>query len=153
MPAYSKLSTFIESLRTGRTNITQTLETLLSDRESLREHPEWETFRDTQMLSDAMPQWLRDLLAEAGMSDPEIDHIDLHWPAAQKERVRQWIVEAIREDYPLKFRWELFDGDDPVNELTEKEGRTVIFKSPRAGIRISGIHVWYVHVGGVHVER
>jgi hypothetical protein len=152
MPAYSTLRTFIDSLRTGRTNITTTFDALLLDRAALREHPEWPTFRDTPVLNGPMPQWLRNILSTAGIRDIEIIHIDQHWPAAQKELARQWIAAAIEEDVPLSFSWELHDGTDPVNEQRE-EGRRIVFRSPRDGVRISGLNVWYVHIGGVHVNR
>lgn len=153
MPAYSSLGTFIESLRTGRTNITATLESVLADREAIRELDEWPGFRDTaNLLDNPIPQWLRTLLKDHGMKDIEVEHIDQHWPPAAKEEARRWIVEAVEEGRPLRFSWELHEGSQPENERRE-DGERVVFKSPRDGVRISGIHVWYVHIGGVNVER
>lgn len=153
MPAYSTLKTFVKSLKTGDTNITQVLGEILKDRQDARDQEIWPTFRDTpDLLKYEMPVWLRAYLRSKGMRDDEIDHIHEHWPPEAKEEARQWIAEAIENDYQLRFSWELHEGRLPENELRD-DGRRVVFRSPREGVRISGLHVSYIHIGGVHVNR
>lgn len=152
MPAYSTLRTFVKSLQTGQTNITDTLDKLLSDQPALRSNRNWLTFKNTpNLLDNPVPAWLRALLKANGMRDIEIDHIDQHWPPDEKEKARQWIAYAIDHGQPLTFNWELHEGKNAIN-VQRNAGARIVFLSPRDGVRISGLAVWYVHIGGVSAK-
>lgn len=144
MPAYSTLRTFIDSLRTGQTNITRSLDQILSNPGEYRDNEHYDWISQPDALRKPMPGWLRRMLRDAGVSEPEIDHID-RWPNAQKELVRQRIVESIDNDRPMHFRWELHDGDKPANTV-DTDSNVVTFKSPRAGVHLSNLNLGAIHV-------
>jgi len=145
MPAYSTLRTFIAALKTGQTNITRSLEGLINDDEKRQGHA-WRV-RNAGVFDGAFDPWLREMLGDAGLSTPEIDHVE-RWPDPQKETVRQEIVAAIDDNRTLGFNWEIWEGADPVSDVREETPgtRRVVFRSPRAGVRLSGVNFGSIHV-------
>jgi hypothetical protein len=146
MPAYSTLKSFVKALRTGDTNITQCLERLANDRAKRAQYTS-----DINALHAGvgqLPGWLRNEMVQAGMSQPEVDHVE-RWPDAEKEKVRLQVVEAINHDGNVHFSWELFDGEDPMSEVRRDQNQDVrvVFRSPRKGVKLSA-----VNFGDVKVE-
>ena len=140
MPPYSRLQTFVDALKTGETNITQSLDRLVNDDRKREAHVDFVT---TANAFASFPDWLRDELANAGMRPEEIDHIE-RWPNEEKGLVRIQIVHAIRDNRPLRFGWELYDGGRPVTDVRRQPGRDarVVFRSPRTGVRVDGDEVY-----------
>jgi hypothetical protein len=147
MPVYSTLRSFVNAIRSGDTNITQCLERLANDRAKRAQYA-----TDIHALHAGvgqLPGWLRNEMVQAGMSQPEVDHVE-RWPDAEKEKVRVQVVEALEQDRNLHFSWELFAGDDPVSEVRRDPNQDVrvVFLSPRKGVILSALN----H-GDVKVER
>jgi hypothetical protein len=153
MPVYSSLRTFIDALKTRRTNITKTLDALLADPKQWRNSNEYTAIQNDYDLGDAkkraFPDAIRIRLANTGLSNfpglstAELEHIE-QWPKEQKEQVRVAVMHSIDHDKSIKFFWELHDGPEPqtvVNHLTG-DRREVIFKSPRRALRVRGDDVF-----------
>ena len=148
MPPYSTLRTFITSLQTGRTNITESLERLMSDHGALKQHPHFQDLRQGGAADSPMPVWARAALRASGMSKDEVDHID-RWPDPQKDAVRGALVTAVDGARAVHFLWELYDGNDAETEVRDPDasgGITIIFRSPRSGVQLTP------SIGWVHVE-
>ncbi len=149
MPPYSTLKTFVTSLKTGRTNITESLDRLMTNpgRHLTDAH-----FADLQVenaFNAPLPGWARTALAGCGMSQAEIDHLDV-WPDGQKEIVRQQMVAAVRSNRTIRFFWEMHGGVDAVNEVREDReagGTIIVFRSPGHGVRLH-----HPNFGAVHVQ-
>ncbi len=139
MPAYSTLKSFIKALKTGDTNITQTLESLVNNRAKRNQYSS--DIRATHTGQGQLPGWLRSEMVQAGMSEPEVDHCE-RWPDREKEKVRQQLVEAMDSDANLHFSWELFDGDHPLSEVRRDSNQDVriVFRSPRKGVKLSTLN-------------
>lgn len=146
MPTYSTLRSFVKAITTGDTNITKTLERLSNDDAKRKKYA---TDLDAPHLAvGQLPGWLRNEMVQTGMSQPEVDHVE-RWPDRQKEIARAQIVAAISGVRPIRFSWELYDGNDPITEVrrdTDGEVR-LVFRSPRKGVKLS-----LVNLGGVTVE-
>lgn len=148
MPPYSTLKTFVTSLKTGRTNITESLDRLMTNPGRHLTHAHFADLQVENAFNAPLPGWARTALRSSGMTEPEIDHIDV-WPDVQKEAVRQKMVAAIESDRPIRFRWELYGGDAPVNEAGEDQetGATVIvFRSPGNGVKLSPLNIGLIRV-------
>jgi hypothetical protein len=139
MPAYSTLKSFINALKTGDTNITQCLERLANDRAKRAQYAT--DIRALHTGVGQLPGWLRNEMVQAGMSQPEVDHVE-RWPDREKEKVRLQVVEALDHDSNLHFSWELFEGDDPLSEVRRDPSQDVrvVFRSPRKGVKLSAIN-------------
>ncbi len=141
MPAYSSIKTFIQSLRTGETNITITLARAVAA-EGV------DNIRDPASVNPHLSNWLRGVLAAHGMRPAEITHVD-NWPPAKKEEARAWVVAAVDASRSVAFAWELFGGDDPANRRDDPgapQPVSITFRSPRRGVRLSGLNYGQVHV-------
>lgn len=142
MPAYSTIKTFVKAIQSGRTNITLTLDKLMANPGGYTTNVNFSVMSTSGALNNPMPEWLRGMLIANGMKPEEADHIDDAWPDAQKELVRQKIESAITSNRPMRFFWELFDGQAPINEFQDPDasgGITVTFKSPRSGVVVSSL--------------
>ena len=144
MPAYSTLRTFIDSLRTGETNITRSLESLLNNPVKRGDYGDRVRTLD---VTQPFPAWLREELLAAGMKMKEVNHVE-RWPNAGKELVRRELQAAIGANGTLRFTWELFDGDDPDTEVRQRQGADtrIVFKSPRKGVQLSHLNHGAIHV-------
>ena len=147
MPAYSSLRTFVNSLRTGQTNITETFVKALAD----------PNFDPSQSDADSkvvpLSPWIVTQLKRHGMEQDEIDHLNNEWPSAKKYLVRQWVHAAVTANpkRSVAFSWELFAGDDPDNSMVDPgapDPVSITFLSPRQGVRLSRLNF-----GSAHVER
>jgi hypothetical protein len=144
MPAYSNLSTFIHSLKTGETNITKTLAMALA---AEGVGPISEQSSVDPNLSDE----LKNIFAQYGMKPEEIAHIENEWTGELRNEVREWIVAANLASQSVTFSWELFAGDDPANRKEDPGAPnpvSVTFLSPRKGVKLS-----WLNYGQVDVDR
>jgi hypothetical protein len=132
MPAYSTLRAFIDSLRTGETNITQTFARALAaegvgpigNRDSV-----------DPKLSDTV----KGLLRKHHMKPAEIEHVDEHWTGAQRNEVREWILAAVAAGRDVTFSWELFAGSATGNRRDDPGAPapvSITFLSPREGVNL-----------------
>lgn len=140
MPPFSTIRTFVKALQTGRTNITESLDRLMTNPSRHQQHPQFSEITSAQAL-DTLPAWVRQLLRDHGMTDPEMDHIDA-WPNGQKELVRQKVVAAVQSDRQVHFLWELHDDATPANDIQDPDAAghiTIRFRSPRHGVKLSSI--------------
>ncbi len=139
MPPYSSIRTFITALQTGRTNITESLERLMSDHAALRQHPHFQDFRRGRAADAPMPAWTKAALRASGMKNEEIAHID-GWPDLEKDVVRAVMAGAVDAERTVHFFWELHRGAAAQTEIIDPDewgDVTVIFRSPRAGVQLS----------------
>ena len=146
MPTYSTLRSFVKALTTGDTNITQCL-TRLANADPKRKQYATD-LAAPHLAVGQLPGWLRNEMVQTGMSQPEVDHVE-RWPDRQKEVARAQIAAALAENRPIRFSWELYDGDDPVTEVRrDSDGEVrLVFRSPRKGVTLS-----LLNLGGVKVE-
>jgi hypothetical protein len=144
MPAYSTLRTFIDSLRSGETNITRCLESLLNNPNKRNHNADRVRTLD---ISQPFPAWLREEFLASGMKMKEVDHIE-RWPNTGKELVRRELESAITSNGTLRFTWEIFDGDDPETDVyRDGPGARIVFRSPR-----KGVHLSHLNYGDIRVD-
>ncbi len=144
MPAYSSLRTFIESLRTGETNITQTFARALAA-EGVG------PIRDRDSVDPVLSPTVKGLLSKHGMKPVEIRHVEDHWPPGQRNEVREWILAAVAAGRDVTFSWELFAGRDTGNRRDDPGAPapvSIAFLSPREGVNLRG-----PNFGQVHIDR
>ena len=142
MPAYSSLKTFIQSLKTGETNITKTFAKALAA-EGV------DNISDDTCIDPHLSDWLKSALAKHGMKPEEIAHLENDWPMEKKKEVRLWIVSAVQASRSVAFSWELFAGANPSNRKDDgdpPEPVSITFQSPRKGVRLSGMNYGQVKV-------
>jgi hypothetical protein len=146
MPTYSTLRSFINAITSGDTNITRCLEKLANDRAKRQKYSA--DIRAPHAAIGHLPGWMRNEMVQAGMSQPEVDHVE-RWPDPEKEKVRRQIVESMDGDTIIHFSWELYDGDTPLTEIRRDPNQDVriVFRSPRRGVKLSALNL-----GGVKVE-
>lgn len=138
MPPFSKIQTFVEALRTGRTNMTESLDRLMTNPSRHQRHPRFSEITSAHAL-DTLPAWVRQLLRDHRMTDPEMDHIDA-WPNDQKELVRQKMVAAVQTGRQVHSWWRLHDGATSVSDIQDPDAAgdiTITFRSPRQGLKVS----------------
>ncbi len=144
MPAYSSLRTFINSLKSGETNITKTF------RKALRKEGV-DLIRERSSVDPHLSDDLKAKLAEHGMESDEIDHLENEWPPEKRNEARMWVVDAVDANRSVAFAWELFAGENPANSMDDPgapDPVRVTFLSPRQGLRLS-----WLNYGEVHVDR
>jgi hypothetical protein len=144
MPVYSSLRTFIDSLKTGETNITKTIAKALAA-EGVGPISQESSVKPN--LSDD----LKNIFTQYGMKSEEIAHIENEWTGEKRNEVRLWILAADAASQGVAFSWELFAGDDPANRKDDPGAPgpvSVTFRSPRKGVKLS-----WLNYGQVHVDR
>ena len=144
MPAYSNLSTFIKTLKTGETNITKTF------RKALRKEGV-DLIRERSSVDPHLSDDLKAILAKHGMKPEEIDHVENEWPPEKRNEARMWVVGAVDADRSVAFSWELFAGKNPANGMDDPgapDPVRVTFRSPRKGVQLS-----WLNYGQVNVDR
>ncbi len=137
MPAYSHVRTFIKSLQTGETNTTKTFAKALKARGV-------GAISDRSSVDPDLSDQLKRIFARYGMKPAEIAHVEHEWPAEKRNQVRLWVLAAVAANRKVAFSWELFSGDDPANRREQPaspEPITIVFRSPRAGVRFSAAEV------------
>ncbi len=145
MPPYSTLRTFINSLRTGETNITRSLETVTNNAALRQDHAG--DINSPPAFAGQFPGWLRRALAGAGMKPQEIAHIE-SWPPPAKDVVRQQVAHALTDGRTLLFRWEVHEGANPESHVHHESAAEalVVFRSPRSGVHLSALNFGSVRV-------
>jgi hypothetical protein len=144
----TRVQVFIDSLRTRRTNTTRGLEILLANDPAAGQHPLFGTQNHQRLQAegalssgpnDTLPWWAKQALARSGLTIGEIGHID-HWPAAQRERVREAVLKAVNENTGIAFLWDLVDGDENDTDVNDSGGPIVVtFRSARTKVRFVGV--------------
>jgi hypothetical protein len=139
LPPYSTLRTFVHALQTGDTNITRVLTTLM-------QYPSnWQP--DTGNIEvNPLSDFLKGLFKQPGMmKDEEIAHIEDAWPMAQKQELREHVVQAIASGRPMVFKWAATSGPAPETDIVWPPANTplhvpirVTFRSPSSGFVFSG---------------
>ena len=139
-PPMTPARQLLRAIRTGKTDATEALDTLFKDPGHLQEHLNFPDL-DKEGAVDTLQDWATAELRRLGLGMPHFIHID-DWPRDQKEQVRQALVEAIREERTVTFRWELHDGY--AEETRIEPGGTgdvsVTFRSPERKVR-GEVHV------------
>ena len=147
MPDATSIKKFAKSLKTGKTDVTKALDQLMGERDSIPAIIA--ALRSAPTLSP-LPDWARQALKDRGVNDKELDHID-NWPDAQKkQRIQQKLIDAIDNNRPVHFFWELHgrDDEDTVMDDPDDDGNiTVTFRSPRRKV-----NVWPANVGSISVD-
>ncbi len=148
MPPYTTLRDFISALSTGSTNITRVLEDLANDG-TLRADPAAGADINRQNGFDRLPGWFSTACVQRGMSQEEVDHIAA-WPGPEKETVRSQIAAAWSQNSPIRFSWELHEGDDALSEVRRDQNQDVrvVFRSPRKGVHLDS----HIRIGEVKVD-
>lgn len=143
MPDASEIKKFAKALKTGRTDITRALDALFGhkpDRHLNATDPvilslvAW--LRTPGALATLSPE-ARTLLGGLKVSPQELDHIDL-WDSGQKEDVRLRLVDAIDNNHPYHFFWELHRGNDEETDMPvlPGSGGDIHFRSPRHKMQV-----------------
>jgi hypothetical protein len=126
---------FFIDLREGQSRVTRMLQEMFSDPASRQGSPNLPALKTPGAFDGPLPPWARQALADAGLSEADIDHID-EWP--QKEPVRQALVEAIEYGKPINFSWDVDRGDAPTTHVdTDAPEIVVKFVTPFSMIRES----------------
>jgi len=128
---------FVEMGKTGQTNFTTTMGNL---------------FANPGALPDQYPDEVQELRQEGGLdvlsdkikaalpeSSGEFNSID-SWSSQQKEQVRQKLVQAIDENRPVRFCWELHRGEHEVTNIVDNGAGndiTMTFLSPWRKVRVA----------------
>jgi hypothetical protein len=152
MPVASSLRELIDAIQTGKTNTTRALDELFGSQAALSRvnaHQNRTDLDDVGVFSSGpggnIPPWAERVLQgqDAGLpvngyalSQVEIQHVN-NWPPANKETLREKLVEALVNLTPLEFRWELYDGADEGIDTTSVPNR-ITFRSPKSRAELSG---------------
>ncbi|MEX1255022.1 MAG: hypothetical protein WEE64_11855 [Dehalococcoidia bacterium] len=148
MPTHSSMRTFLQAVRTGKTDTTEALDIIFATPGELADHPNFEEFAQSGAL-DTLPVWARRELRKVGLGSAEINHLD-EWPNDQKEQVREALVQAIEEDQSVGFYWTVHDGADEETEISSGQDTVSIafvFRSPERRVRAIGPDNITVDVG------
>jgi hypothetical protein len=125
------LATFNRYRRTGVTNTTRALEALFRARP-----PAVVAALDTAPFRGLPEPFLGAL---RGLSREELKHIS-DWPDADKERVRVAVLDAIRTNQTVRFRWKLHEpSQERTTIVPDGPGAIKItFYSPWDNLRVLG---------------
>lgn len=146
MPAYTQLRTLIAALQTGETHITQCLESFFADPNDVTRDPNYSNFVGGNW-SGGPPAWLGTFLDSIGLRPEERDHV-LRWPPSELEKARAAAAAAVQAGQSVKFRWELYHGNDPVTEPSTTAA-LVLFRSPGSKLRLTKVNYGEVYVEDV----
>jgi hypothetical protein len=147
MPAYTKLRTFVNALKTGTTHITERLDEFFGDLNRIQTHLRFSEFVNGDWSAGA-PAWLGPFLKdEVGLTGPERDHV-MQWPAAELEKARAAAAAAVQAGQSPTFRWVLYDGAAPNTvSRTDAAGKPqVLFQSPGASLRLTSLNYGEIYV-------
>ena len=139
MPDMTNIRKFITSLQTRETDTTKALTKLMTKPGRHKTHPKISELRTTGTL-DKLPDWVRTELGNLGLTGGELDHID-QWPNDQKERARQFLVQAIDGDRNVRFYWELHGGAAEATDIQDSGAGDIVitFRSPQQKVRVSSL--------------
>jgi len=146
MPPPTTMRTFLEAIRSGRTNTTEALDMLFASPAAVRAHPNFTDLQAPGMLNMLQP-WARAELRRLGVGSEELAHID-DWPNNQKEIVRQKLVDAMNGNKPVEFSWKVYPGATEDTSIDEGPAKvTITFFSPESKVRATGPDSVSVDVG------
>jgi hypothetical protein len=146
MPTTTAIRKFLESVRTGETDTTKALDELFKNvagrRRALMAHADMAHLRKAHSLDRSPPSgvsagWWRAHLST--LQPLELTHLD-DWPEKLKENVRGKLVHAIDNGRPIKFVWELCDGNAEQTDIKDPgppQRITVTFRSPRSKMTVT----------------
>lgn len=146
MPAFTKLKTFVNALKTGRTHITDCFDDFFKNPATVHSHPHFAAFSSGNW-SGGTPTWLPGFLDSIGLTSAERDHV-LAWPAAELETARAAAAGAVVAGQAPTFRWVLYDGAAPKSlARTGVAGNPeVLFQSPGASLRLTQLNYGEIYV-------
>lgn len=146
MPAYTRLRTLVNALKTGRTHITDCLDAFFSDLDEARRDPNYADFVSGNW-SSGPPTWLGDFLDRIHLKPEERDHV-LRWPPSELEKARAAAAAAVTASPPVspQFRWELYHGDDPLTQPGSAPNHLILFRSPGSKLRITTFNYGEIYV-------
>ena len=128
------MATFNRFRGTGDTNTTQALNALY------RARPEAvvAALSETGPFGGLPDQYLSEL-KQRGLSTEELEHIR-DWPDADKEKVREAVLNAISSDQRVRFAWKLHDEskESTTIETADSGAITITFFSPWSNVRAVG---------------
>jgi hypothetical protein len=135
----SKVRTFIDALKTGETTTTKALERVLARRTAAEAAGLVSLLEARGALNAPLQTRLRGAVRAAPLREDHIAVCIDGWPNAQKERARQAIVKAFRNDRRLHVRWGLTDARSFEVDIDDKGSGTITItaRSPRASLRVS----------------
>jgi len=144
MPAFTKLRTFVNALKTGRTHITDCFDDFFQDPATVLAHPNFTAFSTVWSVT---PAWLPGFLDSIGLTPEERDHV-LAWPLAELETARATAAGAVAAGQAPTFRWVLYDGAAPKSLARTGAGGNpeVLFQSPGASLRLTQINYGEIYV-------
>ena len=128
------MATFNRFRATGDTNTTQVLNALY------RARPEAvvAALSATGPFGD-LPEPFQTELKQRGLSTEEVEHIR-DWPDADKEKVREAVLNAINTNQRVRFAWKLYDDskESTTIETADSGAITITFFSPWSNVRAVG---------------
>jgi hypothetical protein len=145
MPAYTKLRTFVNALKSGQTHITDSLDAFFQNPAAVMADANWAAFSSGDWLGGT-PSWLPAALSSIGLTGQEVEHV-LKWPLAELEKTRVAARDAVNAGEAIKFFWVLYNGASPVSVPSNPPtGRQVLFQSPGASLRLTSVNYGEIYV-------
>ncbi len=137
MPPTTSVRTFIQALQSGKTGTTRGLDALFTP--PYEGKPGATDIQEPGALNAPLHGWAVTALINAGLSGPEIRHMNL-WPDDQKEDLRAVLAQAVVDDRGAQFFWGLHDGSEPLTEVDDSGPGDVIvrFLTPRSLVTQAG---------------
>jgi hypothetical protein len=129
------IKAFFDDLREGQSRVTRMLQDMFLDPGAHQGSPNMPALKTSGAFDGPLPQWARQALADAGLTEDDINHVD-EWP--QKEAVREALVQAIEGGTPISFSWEPHRGGVPETDVDADGTQIVVrFKTPLSLLRES----------------
>lgn len=149
MPAYTKLRTLVNALKTGKSHICERLDWWFGDLARVHSHRHFREFSSPSAdWSGGPPAWLEAFLGEdVGLTPQEAAHV-VRWPAGELEKTRRAAADAVIGGSSPTFFWTLHDGMAPrATARTGPNGEPqVLFQSPAASLRLTTVNYGEVYV-------
>jgi hypothetical protein len=140
------MRTFLKAIRTGKTNTIEALDVLFADPAAVVAHAGFAALDAAGAVNTLQP-WARTALRGLGLATAELDHID-EWDAGQKELVRQAVVHAAKNGFPVEFFWQLTDAAaEDIAIVPGPPKATITFLSPERRVKTVGPDNVVVDVG------
>ena len=156
MPDSTPIKKFIESLRTGQTDITKALDGIFdlgiraditAGRDPLLTPGDFTPadltdFKDTAGQPNhfnLLPAYAEKMMNARNVNLGEIAHIK-NWPKNHKKKIREALVKALNDGRAVYFFWELYEGDFETVDIKESGSTNPIiitFMSPRKNVSLA----------------
>jgi len=154
MPGASTIRQFVQDLHDRKSNIARVFDQLFGTNPGRHKPPTGDADVDKVVAWLKTPGSLpplspeaRSLLQGLGLSPAELSHID-GWPDGQRNDVRDRLVDAIENDNPYHFFWELHSGTTEDTVIPPLGGGDIVFRSPREKVSVGSV----VTFGAVNVD-